>query len=108
MNAYELLCVHAGSGDEAIKASYRLLARTYHPDRGGDPAKFTELPIAYKQIADAKARAQYRSWLALHGQLCSTCGGNGYRTKTKSFTQQVRIGCGSCGGCGYLVTTHGR
>jgi DnaJ-class molecular chaperone len=100
---YQTLGVHAGSTDEQIKDAYRKLAREHHPDRGGDVALFTDLPIAYAAIKDIKARATYRAWLALHGYTCIKCGGSGYKQTTKSFISVVRVSCTQCGGCGYTL-----
>lgn len=46
------------SGDE-IKKAFRKLARTHHPDAGGDEAKFKEINEAYEVLSDDKKRALY-------------------------------------------------
>lgn len=59
MDYYETLGVPKGASDEEIKKAYRKLAMKYHPDRGGDTAKFKEVEEAYRVLSDAEARAEY-------------------------------------------------
>lgn len=47
---YEVLFVTNDAPPEVIKAAYRALAQKYHPDHGGDPAKFREIDEAYKEL----------------------------------------------------------
>ena len=46
------------SADE-IKKAFRKLARTHHPDAGGDEAKFKEINEAYEVLSDDKKRQLY-------------------------------------------------
>lgn len=39
-----------GAPIEVIHSVYRTLAKLYHPDRGGDPTKMTEINVAYKEL----------------------------------------------------------
>ena len=64
---YELLQVPRDAGDEAIKKSYRRLARLYHPD--SSKARFaaehmTLLNAAYGVLSDPMKRRQYDQLLA--------------------------------------------
>ena len=56
---YKLLDVppNASAGD--IKAKFKKKAVIYHPDRGGDPAKFALLREAYDVLFDLKKRKFY-------------------------------------------------
>jgi tetratricopeptide (TPR) repeat protein len=57
-DCYRLLGLRTGASYEAIKASYRRLARQYHPDANPDNQqqaqdKFIQLTDAYKQLINA-------------------------------------------------------
>ena len=59
MTHYETLGVAKTATPEEIKASYRKLAKTYHPDLGGDVSKFQAISEAYETLSDADKRAHY-------------------------------------------------
>jgi DnaJ family protein A protein 2 len=42
-----------------IKKAYHRLARTHHPDKGGDPDRFKEIYHAYEVLSDVQKRAAY-------------------------------------------------
>lgn len=44
---------------EELKAAFRKLAKTHHPDVGGDPEKFKEINEAYNTLSDPQSRAAY-------------------------------------------------
>lgn len=44
---------------KTLKKAYRKLAMQYHPDKGGDVAKFQEITNAYETLSDADKRFQY-------------------------------------------------
>ena len=60
---YEVLGVERGSGEDALKKSYRRLAMKYHPDRNPDDAqaeeRFKEAKEAYEVLSDPQKRAAY-------------------------------------------------
>lgn len=56
---YKTLGVPRNATKEEIKKQYRKLAHQYHPDKGGDEARFKELNEAYQILSDDKKRAQY-------------------------------------------------
>lgn len=56
---YSLLGVAQNSTKEEIKKKYRELAHKYHPDKGGDEARFKEINEAYQVLSDDQKRAQY-------------------------------------------------
>jgi molecular chaperone DnaJ len=56
---YQILGVARGASQDEIKKAFYRLAHKYHPDKGGDAAKFKEVNEAYQVLSDAKKRAQY-------------------------------------------------
>ena len=45
-----------------IKKAFLKLARTHHPDKGGDPEKFKEIQKAYEILSDKEKREAYRKY----------------------------------------------
>ena len=58
-NLYAVLLVDPAADREVIRAAYRVLARRFHPDHGGDPAKMVELAAAWAILGHAAKRAEY-------------------------------------------------
>lgn len=56
---YKILGVEKNASVDEIKRAYRRLAQQYHPDKGGDPAKFKEVNEAYQVLSDPQKRSQY-------------------------------------------------
>ncbi len=56
---YKTLGVAKTASEEDIKKAFRKLAHKYHPDRGGDEAKFKEINEAYQVLSSREKRAQY-------------------------------------------------
>lgn len=56
MNYYSTLNVAQNATDNEIKKAYRRLAKQYHPDAGGDEAKFKEITEAYNVLSDPDKR----------------------------------------------------
>lgn len=69
---YQTLGVAQNATKEEIKKRYRELAHKFHPDKGGDEARFKEVNEAYQVLSDDKKRAQYDQF----GQMPE---GNGYQ-----------------------------
>ena len=56
---YEILGVPRTASTDEIKKAFRKLARTHHPDAGGDETKFKEINEAYEVLSDDKKRELY-------------------------------------------------
>lgn len=56
---YKTLGVPRDADADTIKKAFRKLARKYHPDAGGDEAKFKEINEAYEVLSDDKKRKLY-------------------------------------------------
>ncbi|MDP2820643.1 MAG: molecular chaperone DnaJ [bacterium] len=56
---YKILGISKTASVEEIKKAYRKLAHEYHPDKGGDEAKFKEISEAYQVLSDKEKRTQY-------------------------------------------------
>lgn len=56
---YKALGVPRTATTDEVKKAFRKLARTHHPDAGGDEAKFKEINEAYEVLSDDKKRKLY-------------------------------------------------
>ncbi len=56
---YRILGVATTADDGIIRAAYKHLAKTHHPDKGGNPARFIQIQAAYETLTDPNARARY-------------------------------------------------
>lgn len=56
---YELLGVPVTATDAQIRAAYRALVKTTHPDAGGNAALFRMVTQAYDTLSDSTLRQQY-------------------------------------------------
>lgn len=59
IDPYVLLGVEREADDAAIKQAYRKLAKTAHPDSGGDEGAFAKLQAAYDLLKDPVRRKVY-------------------------------------------------
>ena len=59
MTHYQTLGIEKTATQEDIKRAYRRLASKYHPDKGGDTAKFQEIQTAYDTLSDPEKRQAY-------------------------------------------------
>jgi molecular chaperone DnaJ len=56
---YDVLGVNKNASDDELKKAFRRKAIEYHPDKGGDEAKFKEINEAYEVLKDSKKRQRY-------------------------------------------------
>ena len=56
---YTCLGVEKNAEMKDIKKAFHKLARTHHPDRGGDTEKFQEIQTAYEVLSDKEKRELY-------------------------------------------------
>ncbi|MDM8246668.1 DnaJ C-terminal domain-containing protein [Collinsella tanakaei] len=75
---YDVLGVQKNASDQEIKKAFRKLAQKYHPDAGGDEAKFKEISEAYDTLSDPKKRKEYDQMLMFGGIPGASGGGYTY------------------------------
>ena len=56
---YQILGINRTSTEDEIKQAFRNLAKTHHPDKGGDKEKFQELQEAYDTLMDPEKKHVY-------------------------------------------------
>lgn len=56
---YSILGISKDASQDEIKKAFRKLARTHHPDAGGDENKFKEVNEAYEVLSDEEKRQVY-------------------------------------------------
>lgn len=56
---YQTLGVDKSATADEIKKAYRKLASKYHPDKGGDTAKFQEIEEAYRALSSGNTTNKY-------------------------------------------------
>lgn len=78
---YDVLGVKRDASDDEIKKAFRKLAQKYHPDAGGDEAKFKEVSEAYETLSDPKKRKEYDQLLMFGGIPGADFGGSGGRDR---------------------------
>ena len=83
---YDVLGVKRDASKSDIQKAFRKLAAKYHPDRGGDEAKFKEISEAYNTLSDDKKRQEYDQMLAFGG---IPGGGFGGRQGGYTYTTNV-------------------
>lgn len=65
---YSLLGLQPSATTEAVRNAYKAAAMTHHPDRGGSPALWAQISLAYDTLSDLQKRAIYdRSKTETHG-----------------------------------------
>lgn len=99
---YKTLGVPRTASQDEIKKAFRKLARTHHPDAGGDETKFKEINEAYEVLSDEKKKALYDQYgTANENQI--PWGGQG---GAGGFSYEDIFG-GAGGGNTYTYTTGG-
>jgi molecular chaperone DnaJ len=61
-NYYDVLGIDKNAKKDDIKKAFYKLAAKYHPDKGGDEAKFKEVNEAYQVLSDEKKRKEYDTY----------------------------------------------
>nr|WP_099057932.1 J domain-containing protein [Rhizobium sp. ACO-34A] len=59
IDPYQLLGLPRDANDAAIKAAYRKIAKTEHPDGGGDVDRFAKVTASYELLKDPVRRKVY-------------------------------------------------
>lgn len=108
---YKTLGVPRDASADEIKKAFRKLARKYHPDAGGDEAKFKEINEAYEVLSDEKKRKLYDQYgTANENQIPRGWGGVGGQPGSTSYVdfsdfgswadilESIRSGNGAFGG----------
>lgn len=105
---YDILGVKRDATQDDIKKAFRKLAAKYHPDAGGDEAKFKEVSEAYTTLSDPDKRREYDQLLMFGGIPGSEFGGSGGRGRGgytytgggdwSDIFENIRSGDGAFGG----------
>ncbi len=59
---YNVLGLDRKASKDDVKKAFRKLAQKYHPDKGGDEAKFKEITEAYSVLSDERKRREYDAY----------------------------------------------
>ena len=59
MDPYSTLGIDRNASDKDIKTAFKNLAKTHHPDRGGNGEMFAQINEAYETLKDPDKRLQY-------------------------------------------------
>jgi DnaJ-class molecular chaperone len=65
---YDILEVNKSDSCNEIKKAYFKLAKTHHPDKGGDPERFKELQRASEILTDERKRRMYDELGVIEGE----------------------------------------
>ena len=78
MELYEVLGVEKDADSRDIKKAYFNLAKTHHPDKGGDAEKFKQIQRAYDVLSDDEKRNFYNQTGQVHGEAGAPNQGEGH------------------------------
>lgn len=68
LSLYDALGVNKSDSCSDIKKAYFRLAKTHHPDKGGDPEKFKEIVRASEILTDEQKRRKYDEFGIIEGE----------------------------------------
>lgn len=88
MDYYEVLGVTKQASQDEIKKAFHKLAHKYHPDKGGDSAKFKKINEAYQVLSNAEKRQQYDQF----GRVFEGAGGGGGQDFNWAWQNQAQGG----------------
>lgn len=97
-NYYDILGVAKDATESDIKKAFRKLARTHHPDAGGDENKFKEINEAYEVLSDPEKKKiydQYGTTSPSYAQSASDAGysyGSGSTASWEEILNSMRGG----------------
>ncbi|MEO1064303.1 MAG: DnaJ C-terminal domain-containing protein [Actinomycetota bacterium] len=94
---YAALGVSDDASEKDITKAYRSLARTHHPDQGGDETRFKEISAAYDVLGDPEKRAEYDELRRLGPMTGGFAGGPGGGTRQVRFEDLSDFGGGGLG-----------
>jgi curved DNA-binding protein CbpA len=95
---YGVLGVSPQSDRAAVKAAYRSLAKTCHPDiQGGDERRFKEIADAYAVLVSPARRAAYDTQCALARSYARRRMAGAFAAMAASFTLTVSSGVAVAG-----------
>ena len=76
---YEVLGVNKNDSCNDIKKTYFKLARTHHPDKGGDPEKFKAILRASEVLTDERKRKMYDELGVIDGETAPAVNTGGFQ-----------------------------
>lgn len=108
---YSILGVSKDASQDEIKKAFRKLARTHHPDAGGDEDKFKEINEAYEVLSDEEKRNvydQYGTTAPGYAQSGGASGGYGSNVYTSASWEDILNSMrGSGAGGGFSSSSFG-
>ena len=84
---YEVLQVHPRAEPDVIRAAYRILARKYHPDMGGNAERMVAINDAWDVLGDPARRAAYDASRAVTGATQTPASAPAYSSPYKASGQ---------------------
>jgi len=112
LSFYEVLGTHRGATPDDIQQAWKSLSRLAHPDAhvGASAEKllvyqstFVTLSEAHAVLSDSNARQVYNLHCDVSGDPCDHCHSRGYVSKSRSFTEVVRVPCSKCRATGRIL-----
>ena len=97
---YEVLQGSPRAEPEVIRAAYRILARKYHPDHGGDPLRMIALNDAWDVLGDPGRRAAYDASRA------ASTGPSAFASRPDAATQGAAAGASATASAAWSTQTN--